>query len=121
MSKTTFNTVSKNYPQAEKNPQKRKKEYGTVVYPEDCHIELPNLGVQDKNMNRFKLSSIKDKSTLFEVSYLQIGCKTQLFYDVKSSKNYLKIDLFFGNKTNEPLTDFEVEYIGRESTLCSIL
>jgi len=64
------------------------------------------LKPSDRNMRRFKISCLKEKSALFEVSYLQIGVKSGIFYDVQSSKNYLKLDLYFGNKMDYKLSYF---------------
>ena len=68
-------------------------------------------------MRRFKISCLKEKNALFEVSYLQIGMKSGMFYDIQSSKNYLKIDLYFGNRMDYKLSCFQVDYDGDESII----
>lgn len=41
--------------------------------------------------------------------------KTSLIYDFYTSKYYLQCVLFFGNKTEQPIKDFDIEYKGNKA------
>ena len=49
---------------------------------------------------KYKKQCLKVKNILFENEQLQIGCKILPLYDFYSSRNYLQINLFIGNKTD---------------------
>ena len=69
----------------------------------------------EEKRNKYRLSVLKAKSILFENDSLQIGLKSSLIYDFYSSKYYLQLAVFFGNKTNKPIKDFQIEYKGNSS------
>ena len=62
----------------------------------------------DDKKQRYKLNSLKSKCILFENQLLQIGMKSSTLYDFYSSRYYLQIVMFFGNKTDQPIKDFEL-------------
>ncbi len=64
------------------------------------------------NLRKFKLSCLKNKCCLFEIQSLQIGIISSIFYDIVSSKNYVKLSIFYGNKTNNYVHEFQVDYTG---------
>ena len=61
---------------------------------------------------KYKKQCLKSKNILFENDSLQIGCKILSFYDFYSSKNYLQMQIFIGNKTNKKLQRFNIHYRG---------
>lgn len=69
------------------------------------------MDTEDKR-TKYKLSVLKPKSILFENEGLQIGLKHSLIYDFYSSKYYLQLSVFFGNKSNKSIKDFQIEYKG---------
>lgn len=64
---------------------------------------------------KFRKQCLKSKNILFENDCLQIGCKVLPFYDFYSSKNYLQVQLFIGNKTARRLQAFKIAYKGTEN------
>ena len=61
---------------------------------------------------KYKKQCLKSKNILFENDSLQIGCKILPFYDFYSSKNFLQMQVFIGNKTNKKLQRFNIQYRG---------
>lgn len=61
---------------------------------------------------KFKKQCLKIKNILFENDSVQIGCKILPFYDFYSSRNYLQMQIFIGNKTNKKIQRFSVQYRG---------
>lgn len=60
---------------------------------------------------RFKASNFKQKSLLFEHRDLQVGFKSSAHYrDLDHFKQCLKITMFMGNKSEETMTHFSVEF-----------
>jgi len=70
-----------------------------------------------QGIRRFKTSNFKQKSLLLEHRDLQLGFKSTAFYNAPDNfKQCLKITMFFGNKAEEALTHFSVEFEGDRST-----
>lgn len=61
---------------------------------------------------KYKKQCLKVKNILFENDSVQIGCKILPFYDFYSSRNYLLMQIFVGNKTNKKFTRFNIHYKG---------
>ena len=61
---------------------------------------------------KYKKQSLKPKNILFENESIQIGCKVTPFYDFYSSKNFLMIQIFVGNKTQKKIQNFSIHYKG---------
>ena len=61
---------------------------------------------------KYKKQCLKNKNILFENDSVQIGCKIIHFYDFFTSKNYLQMQMFIGNKTNKKLQRFNIKYRG---------
>lgn len=59
---------------------------------------------------KYRKQCLKPKNILFENDSLQLGCKVLPFYDFYSSKNYLQLQLFIGNKTSRRLQSFRISY-----------
>lgn len=58
---------------------------------------------------------MKSKCILFENQIIQIGLKSSIIYDFYSSKYFVQLILFFGNKTDQAIRDFEIEYKGNKN------
>lgn len=69
------------------------------------------------NLRKFKISCLKNKSPLYEIPNLQIGIISSIFFDIVSSKNYIKLSIFYGNKSRNKLEDFRVDYTGDYSKI----
>lgn len=61
---------------------------------------------------KYKKQCLKNKNILFENDSVQIGCKILGFYDFYSSKNFLQMQIFIGNKTNKKMQRFSIQYRG---------
>lgn len=61
---------------------------------------------------KFRKQCLKPKNILFENDSLQIGCKVSSFYDFYSSRNYLHMQIFIGNKTHRKIHNFTLHYKG---------
>lgn len=61
---------------------------------------------------KFKKQCLKTKNILLENDTVQLGCKILPFYDFYSSKHYLQIQIFIGNKTNKKITNFSLSFKG---------
>jgi hypothetical protein len=46
---------------------------------------------------------------------LQIGTVSSLIYETLGNKNYLKLILFFGNKSTQDMTNLSIIYEGDQS------
>ena len=68
------------------------------------------LGVADSAtaMQQFKISCLKPKSLLFENDSIQIGVTASLVQDYASSKNMVKLMMYYGNKLDSDITNFRV-------------
>jgi len=64
------------------------------------------------NLRKFKQACLKNKCPLYEIQNLQVGVVTSSFFDIPSSKNFLKMAIFYGNKTKYAYDYFSVEYTG---------
>lgn len=61
---------------------------------------------------KYRKQCLKQKNILYENDSVQIGCKLLPFYDFYTSRNYLQLQVFIGNKTNHRLQAFKVAYKG---------
>lgn len=61
---------------------------------------------------KFKKQCLRRKNILFENEQVQLGCKVTPLYDFYSSQHYALINLFVGNKTNQPIQDFSLKLRG---------
>jgi hypothetical protein len=61
---------------------------------------------------KYKKQCLKNKNILFENDSVQIGSKIMPFYDFYTSKNYLQMQIFIGNKTQRKLQRFNLHYKG---------
>ena len=55
---------------------------------------------------------MKGKNILYENDCIQIGCKLTGFYDFYSSKNFIQMQIFVGNKTQKKIQNFNIHYKG---------
>ena len=74
-------------------------------------MNLPNSG---QNMTRFKKGCLKSKAIIFENDFLQIGSISSIEIH-NNGKNYLKIELYFLNKSDTTLVNSNFQYIGASS------
>lgn len=77
----------------------------TVImnYPNPVSERIRKTLDTEEKRNKYKISVLKPKSILFENELLQIGIKSSLIYDFYSSKYYLQLSVFFGNKSNKAI------------------
>ena len=61
---------------------------------------------------KFKKQCLKPKNILFENDHFQIASKLTPFYDFYTSRNYLQIQIFIGNKTHNKIHNFTLHYKG---------
>ena len=61
-------------------------------------------------MSKFKSACLRNKGILFENDIIQIGSIIN-----KISENSLKLTIFFGNKSNLPLENFQIQFFENES------
>ena len=61
---------------------------------------------------KFRKQCLKAKNILFENENLQIACKVSSFYDFYSSRNYLQMQMFIGNKSQKKIHNFSLHYKG---------
>ena len=48
---------------------------------------------------------------MFENEHIQIGYKSQAVYEnIHNFQNFIELNLFIGNKTNDVIKDFQIEY-----------
>ena len=92
-----------------KDPQR--KTPGKLIPYNTSLFELEYLR-DSSNLRKFKQACLKTKCPLFEIPNLQIGVVTSTFFDIPSSKNFLKMSLFYGNKSKYGFEHFSVDYTG---------
>ena len=61
---------------------------------------------------KYKKQCLKTKNILYENDCVQIGCKFLPFYDFYSSKNFVQMQIFVGNKTQKKIQNFTIHYKG---------
>ena len=89
---------------------------GTLV--QYVNVYLVGSVNQYQGNKRLKRSNLVNKGVLFENEFLQIGYKTEPYYqDVNGYKVSLRMTLYYGNKSESPMTKFEAEFEGDESSL----
>ena len=73
---------------------------------------------QDQGIKRFKLSNFKERSALFENQHIQVGYKSQVVFQNKDMfSRFISLNIFIGNKTQELIKDFQVDYKGDANQL----
>lgn len=77
--------------------------------------EVTQSKLSVSHQRRFKISNMQRKCILLESPQIQIGIKSGLIYDYMSQRQHLKLELYFGNKTQAPIHNFQVEYQGSET------
>jgi hypothetical protein len=94
------------------------KTYTGIVAPMDLTYARQLLEMSEaQGIKKFKASNFKEKSLLFEDKIIQLGFKSAAYYErLESFKAFLKITMFFGNKTGDQITHFEAEFEGDKST-----
>jgi len=78
-------------------------------------VNVMNFGEGMNKLAYFKLACLKTKSPIFENYVLQIGATTTVVRDQISQRNHVKIALFFGSKTNEPISNFTAQLANNDS------
>ncbi|KRX00517.1 Coatomer/clathrin adaptor appendage, Ig-like subdomain [Pseudocohnilembus persalinus] len=73
---------------------------------------VESSGLNPSTIRKFKMSNLKTKSVLLDTKEVQFGVKTQLIFDYLSSRNHLLVQIFIGNKTQEPIQDISLEFFG---------
>ena len=76
------------------------------------HSKFNNFVNSQEAKLRFRKQCLKQKNILFENDKLQIASKTSVFYDFYSSRNYLQMQIFIGNKTPKKIHNFSIHYKG---------
>ena len=67
----------------------------------------PRLQVTENSFYQFKVSCLKAKSLLFENDFMQIGITTNIVQDYASSKNVLRLIVYYGNKLKGDIIRFK--------------
>lgn len=93
-----------------KDPQR--KTPGKLIGYNPALFDFEFLNSQPSNLRKFKQSCLKQKCPLYEISQLQVGILSSIFFDISSSKNYLKLGVYYGNRTKYDFEHFSVEYTG---------
>ena len=92
-----------------KDPQR--KTPGKLI-PYNPHLFEFEFIRDQSNMRKFKQACLKNKCPLYENAGFQVGVLSSVFFDIPSSKNYLKMALYYGNKSKYGFEHFSVEYTG---------
>ena len=99
-----------------KNEEKIKAKFQKITIPYLSELfPVSELGLNDSNLRKLKHSCLKNKCPLFEIESLQIGVISSTFFDFASSRTYLRLIVYYGNKTNEKVTEFSVDFSGDDS------
>lgn len=69
------------------------------------------LPTQDARL-KFRKQTLKLKNILFENDNIQIASKLTPFYDFYSSRNFLHMQIFIGNKTARKIPTFTLHFRG---------
>lgn len=90
----------------------KRKTPGKLISFNPSLFDMEYLKENSSNLRKFKQACLKNKCPLYEIPQLQVGMLSSNFFDIPSSKNFLKIGLFYGNKTKFDFEHFSVEYTG---------
>ena len=55
---------------------------------------------------KFRMACLKNKCPIYDNDVIQIGVASAIVHDASGQRNLLKLVLYFGNRTNLPLTNF---------------
>ncbi len=61
-----------------------------------------------ENRKKFKRQCLKVKNILEENESIQIGCKIEKLYDFYTSKNFVQVNIFIGNKMSKPIERYSI-------------
>eukprot|EP00825_Cyclidium_porcatum_P029314 TRINITY_DN3132_c0_g2_i1.p1 TRINITY_DN3132_c0_g2~~TRINITY_DN3132_c0_g2_i1.p1 ORF type:complete len:400 (+),score=64.43 TRINITY_DN3132_c0_g2_i1:521-1720(+) len=64
------------------------------------------------HQRRYKISNLRSKCILLESVEIQIGLKTNLIFDYLSQRHHLKLSIYVGNKTHNPIQNLQLTYCG---------
>jgi hypothetical protein len=93
-----------------KDPQR--KTPGKLIPYNPSLFDFEFIRGNPSNMRKFKQACLKNKCPLFETPGFQVGVLTSTFFDIPSSKNFVKMAIYYGNKSKYALEQFSVEYTG---------
>ena len=66
---------------------------------------------------RYSTSNFKGKGSIFENEHLQIGFKSEAIYEeVSGFRVLLKVELYFGNLSDETFRNLSLDFKGDQST-----
>ncbi|CAD8142304.1 unnamed protein product [Paramecium octaurelia] len=90
------------------------KQYiGKFFKYENTQFELLHTyGLTESQKNRFKIATIKGRAALVNSPQLQVGIKQELQYVPLKEKNYLKLTLYIGNKTQSNFDSCKIQFEG---------
>ncbi|CAD8048990.1 unnamed protein product [Paramecium sonneborni] len=90
------------------------KQYtGKFVKYDNFQFELLHkYGLSESQKKRFKIATITGKASLFNSPQLQVGIKQTLQYVPLKEKNYLKLTLYIGNKTQSNFDNCKMLFEG---------
>ena len=76
----------------------------------ELHNRLNGNSLGSGNLlHYFKVSCLKPKSLLYENEYVQIGGTATVIQDYSTSRNLLKLVVYYGNKLNSEVTEFRTQ------------
>jgi len=73
--------------------------------------------IQHINNHRERVGCLKNKAHLFENDWIQVGVSSSIVRDTISRKNQARFVIFFGNKTNQTINNFHVDYVHDQKSL----
>jgi hypothetical protein len=112
LSKRTNKLEISNY--IEKEGKDPEKGYFKVEFHENDKEFKDFLEFAGENLLLLKKACLVNKGVLFEDQEIQLAFTSQTAYH--KQEILLKINSFFANKTEIPLEDFEIKFIGNSST-----
>ncbi|CAD8051768.1 unnamed protein product [Paramecium sonneborni] len=90
-----------------------KQHTGRIVkYDNTQFVLLDSYGLSESQKKRFKKATICGKAALFNSPQLQVGIKQALQYVPLKEKNYLKLTLYIGNKTQSNFDNCKILFDG---------
>ncbi|CAD8043840.1 unnamed protein product [Paramecium primaurelia] len=107
-------TLTQQYYPLKMDQQIPLKQYlGMQVKYDNSQFELLHTyGLTESQKKRFKIATLKGKAALVNSPQLQVGIKQVLQYVPLKEKNYLKLILYIGNKTQSNFENCRMQFEG---------
>lgn len=105
-----YNTNLTNEINLEKIPKNKKKKKSIILEINNNLFSNFNDFLSNNTTINFKISCLNKKSTLYQDENIQIGVISDIF--LNKNKILAKLILYYTNKTNKTITNFDELYIG---------